>query len=187
MHIGELALLAIALAMDAFAVSVCKGLATRRVEMRHLLACGLWFGGFQALMPAIGYFLGAAFEAHISSFDHWIAFVLLALIGVGMIREAFSPEEEADASVGIKVMFPMAVATSIDALAVGITFGVLQVDLLLAMLLIGVITALLSALGVKIGNLFGMRYRFAAEICGGILLIILGAKILLEHLGYITI
>ena len=186
MQFGELLLLAIGLAMDAFAVSVCKGLATSRVQIKHLVVCALWFGGFQALMPAIGYLLGTAFEVYISSVDHWIAFILLALIGIGMIREAFSHEEEgADASLAASVMLPMAVATSIDALAVGITFGVLQVDLPLAVCLIGVITALLSALGVKLGNLFGMRYRFLAQMCGGILLILLGTKILLEHLGYL--
>lgn len=188
MQIGELVLLAIGLAMDAFAVSVCKGLATRRVGARHLATCALWFGGFQALMPAIGYLLGAAFEEYIVSFDHWIAFLLLSLIGIGMIREAFTGGgEEADASLGVMVMLPMALATSIDALAVGITFGVLHVDLLIAVLLIGVITAALSALGVKIGNLFGARYRFTAELCGGILLILLGTKILLEHLGYLAL
>lgn len=189
MQISELVLLALGLAMDAFAVSVCKGLATGKVLPRHLLLCGLWFGGFQALMPFIGYLLGAAFEQYISSFDHWIAFLLLAVIGISMIREAFDRDgEKADASFAVRTMLLMAVATSIDALAVGITFGVLpNVNLPLALGLIGGITFLLSAVGVKIGSVFGARYRFAAQMCGGILLILLGGKILLEHLGILAL
>ncbi len=188
MQLGELILLALGLAMDAFAVSICKGLAVGRVRAKHLLVCGLWFGGFQALMPLVGYLLGAAFETYISSFDHWIAFLLLTVIGVNMIREALSKEEECpDASIAVMAMLPMAVATSIDALAVGITFGVLHVDVLLAVLLIGVITAVLSAIGVKLGSIVGGRYRMPAELCGGILLILLGTKILLEHLGILVL
>ena len=169
MQFTELVLLALGLAMDAFAVSICKGLATGKVLPRHLLLCGIWFGGFQALMPFIGYLLGAAFEQYISSFDHWIAFLLLAVIGISMIREAFDRDgEKADASFAVRTMLLMAVATSIDALAVGITF-------------------LLSAVGVKIGSVFGTRYRFAAQMCGGILLILLGGKILLEHLDILVL
>lgn len=189
MQLGELIMLAIGLAMDAFAVSVCKGLACGKVQAKHLGLCGLWFGGFQALMPFIGYLLGAAFITYISAFDHWIAFVLLVVIGISMIREAFDKDgEQADASFAIRTMLLMAVATSIDALAVGITFGVLpEVNLPLALSLIGGITFLLSAVGVKIGSIFGARYRFAAELLGGILLIFLGAKILLEHLGVLVL
>ena len=185
MRIGELVLLALGLAMDAFAVSICKGLATGKLRPRHLALCGLWFGGFQALMPFIGYLLGVVFEKYISAFDHWVAFVLLAVIGISMIREAFDRDgEKADASFAVHTMLVMAVATSIDALAVGITFGVLpEVNLPLALGLIGGITFLLSAVGVKIGSVFGTRYRFAAQMTGGILLILLGGKILLEHMG----
>lgn len=185
MQIGELILLALGLSMDAFAVSVCKGLATGRVKARHCLLCGLWFGGFQALMPFIGYLLGASFEQYIAGFDHWVAFALLALIGIGMLREAFSREDEkANASFAFTTMLLLAVATSIDALAVGITFGILpQVNLPLALGLIGATTFVLSAVGVKIGAVFGTRYRFAAQVAGGVLLILLGLKILLEHLG----
>lgn len=186
MQLAELVLLAIGLAMDAFAVAVCKGLAVCRVKPKHLLLTGLWFGGFQALMPLIGYLLGAAFSQYIDPFDHWIAFVLLALIGISMIREAFDKDccDATDASFAFRVMLVMAIATSIDALAVGITFSVLSVNLALALTLIGAITFALSALGVKIGSIFGTRYRFVAELCGGILLILLGAKILIEGLFF---
>ena len=189
MQIGELILLAIGLSMDAFAVSVCKGLAGGKAQPKHLLLCGVWFGGFQALMPFIGYLLGTAFAQYIESFDHWAAFFLLAVIGIGMIREAFDCEgEKADASYAVRTMLVMALATSIDALAVGITFGVLpDVNLPLALSLIGSITFLLSGVGVKIGSIFGARYRFAAQLCGGILLILLGTKILLEHLGILLL
>ncbi len=175
--------------MDAFAVSVCKGLASGKPGAKHYLAVGLWFGGFQALMPAIGYFLGATFEKYITAFDHWIAFVLLCLIGGNMIREALSGEEEsADASIGFRVMLTMAVATSIDALAVGISFGVLpDVSLPAAVSLIGVTTCLLSMLGLKIGSVFGTRYKTKAEITGGTILILIGLKILLEHLGILNL
>ncbi len=186
MQLPELFLLAVSLAMDAFAVAVCKGLAVCRVKPKHFLLTGLWFGGFQALMPFIGYLLGEAFSQFIDPFDHWIAFILLALIGVSMIREAFDKDccDANDASFAFRVMLVMAIATSIDALAVGITFSVLSVNLPLALALIGGITFALSALGVKIGSNFGTRYRFAAELCGGILLILLGAKILIEGLFF---
>lgn len=188
MQIGDLILLALGLAMDAFAVSVCKGLATGKVQPKHLLLCGVWFGGFQALMPLIGFLLGRAFEQYITVFDHWIAFVLLAAIGIGMLREAFDRDgEKTDADFAVRTMLLMALATSIDALAVGITFGLLpSVNLPLALVLIGGITFALSAAGVKIGSVFGTRYRFAAQILGGVLLILLGGKILLEHLGILS-
>ena len=180
----ELYLLSLGVAMDAFAASVCKGLAVKRISLRRMLACGLWFGAFQALMPLLGYLLGVRFQAAIERYDHWIAFILLGLIGVNMIREALSKEDEAvDASFAFKPMLLMAVATSIDALAVGITFAFLQVNILVAASFIGATTFLLSALGVWIGHLFGAKYKSAAELTGGIILILLGVQILLEHLG----
>lgn len=188
MGIIELLLLAIALSMDAFAVAVCKGLATPQLKTKHMIITGLWFGGFQALMPLIGYFLGAAFEGYISSFDHWVAFILLVLIGANMVKESFSGEAEAaDSSFGAKAMFVMAVATSIDALAAGITFAILpDVNIFFAVLFIGIITFAFSALGVKIGNTVGAKYKSKAELAGGIILILLGIKVLLEHLGVIN-
>ena len=184
MTIPELVLLALGLAMDAFAVSVCKGLALRRIRARDALLCGVWFGGFQALMPVIGYFLGTLFAGFIRSVDHWIAFVLLCLIGGNMLREAFSGgDEEPDARMDVRSMFLMAVATSIDALAIGVTFAFLSVNIALAVGLIGVITFALSAVGVKVGSIFGAKYEKRAEMLGGAVLIILGLKILLEHLG----
>jgi len=184
----ELFLLAVGLSMDAFAVSVCKGLAVGKLKGKHMLIPGLWFGGFQALMPLIGYFLGARFEQYITKWDHWIAFVLLAAIGGNMVREALSKEEAeaADASLSVKTMLPMAVATSIDALAVGITFAFLQVNIGAAVSFIGVTTFLLSMVGVKVGSIFGMKYKSKAELAGGVILILLGVKILLEHLGVLN-
>ena len=187
MSIFELFLVAVGLSMDAFAVAVCKGLATGKVRIRHMLIPGAWFGAFQALMPLIGYFLGSRFEKYIVSVDHWIAFVLLAGIGANMLREAAKNEEsDEDASMSVKVMLPLALATSIDALAVGVTLGFLQVRILPAVCFIGVITFLLSAAGVKVGSLFGERWRRGAQIAGGVILILLGLKILLEHLGVIS-
>ena len=185
MGVAELFLLAIGLSMDAFAVSICKGLATERVRFQHMLLAGVWFGGFQALMPTLGYLLGTTFATNIERFDHWIAFGLLLFLGVKMVKEALSEEEdETGASFGIKVMFLMAVATSIDALAVGITFALLpNVNILAAVGFIGLCTFVLSALGVKIGNIFGLKYKSKAEILGGVILILIGCKILLEHLG----
>lgn len=187
MTIIELLLLAIGLSMDAFAVSVCKGLATPKLRLRHMVIVGVWFGGFQALMPTIGYLLGSTFASYITSIDHWIAFVLLGIIGGNMIKEAVSGEtEDADASLGFKTMLLMAIATSIDALAVGITFAFLIESigyLLFAVLSIGVITFLLSAAGVKIGNIFGVKYKSKAEFIGGCILLLLGIKILLEGVG----
>ena len=184
MGIGTLITLAIGLAMDAFAVSVCKGLALRKITVGNAALVGLWFGGFQALMPLLGYFLGVQFREYITAFDHWIAFGLLLIIGGKMVKEAFSPEEScANGSLSPKTMVLLAVATSIDALAVGITFAFLEVNIAVAISLIGGITFLLSAAGVKIGNVFGIKYKKKAEIAGGIVLILLGIKILLEHLG----
>ncbi len=187
MTLLELFILAVGLSMDAFAVSVCKGLALGKIKVKHCLIVGAWFGGFQALMPLIGWFLGSRFEQYIRAFDHWVAFALLVAIGANMLREALSGEEEkADASLAFKTMLVMAVATSIDALAVGITFAFLRVRILPAVLFIGVTTFLLSMLGVKAGSLFGEKYQKKAEIAGGVILILLGVKILLEHLGVIS-
>ena len=186
MGLIELFLIAVGLSMDAFAVSVCKGLAMPKCTFKKAAIVGLWFGGFQALMPAIGYFLGAQFQETIASIDHWIAFVLLALIGGNMIHEALdNDEEEADASLDVKTMFILAVATSIDALAIGITFAFLKVNIIPAVCFIGIVTFIISFAGVKIGNVFGARYKNKAEIVGGVILILLGLKILLEHLGFL--
>ena len=186
MSLLELFLVAVGLSMDAFAVSICKGLAMKKLSLRKAAIVGLWFGGFQGGMPLIGYFLGKQFESYITSIDHWIAFVLLALIGCSMLREALSKEEEkADDSLAVKTMFLLAVATSIDALAVGVTFAFLQVSIVPAISFIGVITFLFSVVGVKVGNVFGMKYKAKAEIAGGIILIAMGLKILLEHLGFL--
>lgn len=186
MGLIELFLIAVGLSMDAFAVSVCKGLAMPKCTFKKAAIVGLWFGGFQALMPAIGYILGAQFQEAIASIDHWIAFVLLALIGGNMIHESLdNDEEEADASLDVKTMFLLAVATSIDALAIGITFAFLKVSIIPAVCFIGIVTFIISFAGVKIGNVFGARYKNKAEIVGGVILILLGLKILLEHLGFL--
>ena len=185
MHWLELFLIGVGLSMDAFAVSVCKGLSVPRVRLGHALTVGLYFGGFQALMPLVGYLLGSRFQNLITSVDHWIAFVLLCFIGVNMIRESLGEDESLDASFSVLAMIPLAVATSIDALAVGITFAFLKVDILPAVALIGLTTFCLSAVGIKVGNVFGAKYRAGAERLGGIVLILLGLKILLEHLGVI--
>lgn len=184
----ELLLIAIGLSMDAFSVSICKGLTTKRFSWRMALICGLWFGFFQALMPIIGYFLGAQFQEMIEAYDHWIAFGLLALIGANMIREALSKKEEesANGALDVKTMFLLAIATSIDALAVGVSFACIQVKLWSSVLIIGLTTFIFSVLGVKIGNVFGSKYEKSAGIIGGIILILIGLKILLEHLGIIS-
>lgn len=183
MDLLTLLTLAVGLAMDAFAVSICKGLAMREKVLKKGIIVGLWFGGFQALMPTIGFFLGTQFKDQITSIDHWIAFVLLGLIGINMVKEALSnDEEQADDSIAVKEMFMLAVATSIDALAVGITFAFLNVHIVSAALMIGVCTFLISFAGVKIGNIFGTKYKSKAELAGGIILILLGFKILFEHL-----
>ncbi|MCI8436436.1 MAG: manganese efflux pump [Lawsonibacter sp.] len=182
MRLYELFIIAVSLSMDAFAVSICKGLSTGRPRLRHCLACGGWFGGFQALMPFLGWLLGVRFQGMIVSVDHWIAFFLLGLIGFNMVREARGGEaEELDSSFRPGAMLPLAVATSIDALAVGVTFAFLQVVILPAVLFIGVTTFVLSAVGVKAGSVFGARYRSRAELAGGLVLIGMGIKILLEH------
>lgn len=186
MNIFELFLLAAGLSMDAFAVAICKGLSMNKVSLKEMTITGLWFGGFQALMPLTGYFLGSAFEKYISGFDHWTAFIFLSFIGINMIRESFSKDSQVDSSLGFKIMLAMAVATSIDALAVGITFGLLpDVNIISAVSFIGIVTFILSASGVKIGSSFGIKYRSKAEISGGIILILIGTKILIEHLGII--
>lgn len=192
MQILSIFLTALALSMDAFAVSICKGLSIGKIRGRDMLIVGAWFGGFQAIMPAIGYFLGGALEEIIRAFDHWVAFGLLALIGIGMIREAFSKDEEKqDSSLSVRVMLPMAIATSIDALVVGITFrSAFAIETIGSMLgavaLIGATTFLCSAAGVKVGSLFGTKYKARAELVGGIILILIGIKVLLEHLGVIS-
>lgn len=183
MDLLSLFLIAVGLSMDAFAVSVCKGLATPKYKLKYSMICGAWFGGFQALMPAVGYLLGVNFKKYITAIDHWIAFVLLALIGFNMIREALKNDDEgADPSFAAKSMSLLAVATSIDALAIGITFAFLDVNIVAAVLFIGVCTFVISAAGVKIGSAFGTRFKSKAEIAGGAILIILGLRILVEHL-----
>ena len=186
MDLWELLLIAVGLSMDAFAVSVCKGLSVKKLEPRHALLAGLYFGGFQALMPVLGWLLGYRFETLITSIDHWVAFILLALIGGNMIRESFSDEEELNDDFGVKTMLLLAVATSIDALAVGITFAFLSVRILPAAGTIGVTTFLLSVLGIYIGRAFGARWKSRAELAGGLILILIGLKILLEHLGILS-
>ena len=183
MHLWELMILAVGLSMDAFAVSICKGLAVEKADLRACCTAGIWFGGFQALMPLAGYYLGAQFSAYIESVGHWIAFLLLAMIGLNMIREARGEADAQSASMSVRAMLPLAVATSIDALAVGVTFALLVDSILPAVCLIGLTTFVISAAGVKIGSLFGARWRAKAEICGGVILILLGLKIMLEHLG----
>ena len=189
MGIIELLLTAIALSMDAFAVAICKGLSAGKPKKSHYLIVGAWFGGFQALMPLTGSLLGTTFRRYIEAFDHWIAFILLALIGANMLKEGLSGgEEETNASFGFKTMLVMAIATSIDALAVGIAFAMVppQINIIAAVLLIGAMTFILSAAGLKVGSIFGERYKSRAEIAGGVILIIIGVKILLEHLGVIN-
>lgn len=188
MSIFELFLLAVGLSMDAFAVSVCKGLSVKTLKPKHALLAGLYFGGFQALMPVIGYFAGSYFADIISSYDHWIVFILLLLIGGNMIKEALDKEEEnLNDSFDFKTMLLLAIATSIDALAVGVSFAFLKVNIVYAAAFIGVITFILSAAGIKIGNIFGTRYRAKAELAGGIILILIGLKVLLEHMGILTL
>lgn len=186
MSIFELLLLGVGLSMDAFAVSICKGLAMEKVTLRKAGLVGLWFGGFQALMPLLGFFLGRQFADAIASFDHWVAFGLLGLIGINMIREALSADDEEDVTddLSFKTMFLLAVATSIDALAVGVSLSLAGgVNIWLAIAIIGCTTFLLSAIGVKMGGVFGARFEKKAELVGGVILICLGLKILLEHLG----
>ena len=187
MGLAELFFIAVGLSMDAFAVSVCKGLSVQKMKLSHALTCGVYFGGFQGLMPFIGYLLGSQFEEAIVSIDHWVAFVLLGLIGLNMIKESRDTDcETLDSSFGVKAMIPLAIATSIDALAIGVTFAFLRVNILWAVLFIGVITFTLSSIGVKVGNVFGSKYKSKAEFAGGLILILMGTKILLEHLGFLN-
>jgi putative Mn2+ efflux pump MntP len=192
MGIGELLLLAVGVSMDAFAVSICKGLAMKKATFKASMTCGFWFGGFQALMPTIGFFLGTLFADAIQAVDHWVAFVLLGIIGINMLKEALDKEEECcccdekNADMSVRTMFIMAVATSIDALAVGISLAMAgDVNIWMAALLIGICTCSFSAAGVQIGNVFGAKFEKKAQLAGGLILILLGVKILLEHLGVI--
>ncbi|MDO5337417.1 MAG: manganese efflux pump MntP family protein [Eubacteriales bacterium] len=188
MGLIELFILAVGLSMDAFAVSICKGLSMAKMKWKNALLAGLYFGGFQAGMPLLGYLLGSQFEKAISSIDHWIAFILLGFIGLNMIKESREEDSEAlDDSFDVKTMLLLAVATSIDALAVGVTFAFLRVQIVPAVTFIGVTTFIFSAVGIKIGNVFGSRYRARAELAGGLILVCLGTKILLEHLGILSI
>ena len=185
MSIAELFLIAVGLSMDAFAVAVCKGLSMQKMSLKNAAIVGLYFGGFQGFMPFLGYLLGSRFQNAITAYDHWIAFVLLAVIGGSMIKESMDPEAETcDASLAVKDMTILAIATSIDALAVGVSFAFLQVQILPAVSFIGVITFVLSMVGVKTGVVFGARYKSRAELTGGLILILMGLKILLEHLFF---
>ena len=185
MSLVELFILAVGLSMDAFAVSICKGLSLGKITKKHMAIAGAWFGGFQALMPLIGYFLGSFFADMITKYAHWIAFVLLIIIGGNMIKEAMGEEEKVDACMDAKEMFILAIATSIDALAVGVTFAFLKVQIVTAVSFIGCVTFVCSAIGVKIGSIFGSKYRSKSEFCGGMILILIGLKILLNGLGII--
>lgn len=184
MSIVEIFILAVGLSMDAFAVSICKGLSVRKLYPRHSLITGLYFGGFQAGMPLIGYFLGTQFKSLITSIDHWIAFILLGLIGANMIRESFGEPDELNESFSPSTMLPLAIATSIDALAVGVTFSFLNVNVASSVSIIGITTFILSAAGVRIGNVFGAKFKSKAELAGGIVLVLIGIKILIEHLFF---
>ena len=184
MGLLELFVIAVGLSMDAFAVSICKGLSVRELKPKHALTVGVYFGGFQMLMPLIGFALGVRFQSFITSIDHWIAFVLLGLIGANMIRESREQDEEnLSDSFSFGTMLPLAVATSIDALAVGVTFAFLQVSILPAVCFIGATTFILSCIGIRIGHVFGLKFKSRAELFGGAVLILMGTKILLEHLG----
>lgn len=191
MSLLTLFITAVGLSMDAFAVAVCKGLAVKKAGVKQMALAGLWFGGFQALMPALGYLFGSTLKVYVEKYDHWIAFILLGIIGANMIKEALSKEDCEDcssASMGIKEMFTLAVATSIDALIVGVGYAFLpDVNIVAAVGFIGIITFVLSGIGIKIGNIFGLKFKKKAEIAGGIILILMGTKILLEHLGVLNI
>ena len=182
MSLWELLVIAVGLSMDAFAVSVCKGLSVQKVKTKHYLTVAAYFGGFQALMPLLGYLLGVRFEAMVANVDHWIAFVLLGLIGANMVRESRAGEEKLDDSFTVSTMLLLAVATCIDALAIGVTFAFLGVNIVEAIILIGITTGIISGVGLKIGNVFGSRYKSKAEMAGGIVLILMGIKILVQHL-----
>lgn len=189
MSLWELFVIAVGLSMDAFAVAICKGLSVGRVRGSHAVTAGIYFGGFQMLMPLLGYLLGVRFQEIIAGVDHWIAFLLLGLIGANMIRESRGGEEHVDSSFRPRSMLPLAVATSIDALAVGVSFAFLGMtgrEILGAAALIGAVTFVLSAVGVRVGSVFGSRFKSRAELCGGVILIFIGLKILLEHLGILA-
>ena len=184
MSLVELFLIGLSLSMDAFAVSICKGLSVGEIKPKHMILAGAWFGGFQALMPLIGYFLGSTFEQYVTNYDHWVAFALLAVIGGSMIKESRDKDSDQNASFAFMTMLVLAVATSIDALAVGITFAFLKVNIIAAVSIIGVTTFACSAAGIKIGSVFGIKYKSKAELFGGIVLIALGTQILIEHLFF---
>lgn len=184
MSLAELFVIGIGLSMDAFAVSICKGLSVGKIKLKHMILAGLWFGGFQALMPLIGFFLGSAFEQYVVNIDHWVAFILLAIIGGNMIKESREKSDEQNASFSFLTMLILAVATSIDALAVGITFAFLQVSILKAITVIGCTTFIFSVMGIKVGSIFGTKYKSKAELFGGVVLIGMGLKILIEHLFF---
>lgn len=188
MKLWELLLLAVGLSMDALAVSICKGLSVQKVQPRHMAIAGAWFGGFQALMPAIGYLLGKQFASFITKYDHWIAFALLGLIGANMIREGAKGDDSCPTGgFGAKAMLPLAVATSIDALAVGVTLAFLQVDIVSSVLSIGLVTFVISAVGVRVGHWVGAHFQSKAQLIGGVTLVLIGTKILLEHLGLLSL
>lgn len=185
MSFFEIFLIGVGLSMDAFAVSICKGLSVSKIKLSHMLSAGIWFGGFQALMPLIGYLLGSSFAQYVQQVDHWIAFILLAIIGINMIKEAKEgSDNNQNSSFSVKTMFMLAVATSIDALAVGVTFAFLEVNIILSIGIIGITTFAFSVAGIKIGNIFGSKYSTISEIIGGIVLIIIGLKILMEGLFF---
>lgn len=186
MNFAELLIIAVGLAMDALAVSVCKGLSSKKVRWQNAACAGLWFGIFQALMPLLGYFLGSTFKKWVEAFDHWIAFGLLLLIGANMIREAFGEENGENGDFGFKTMLPLAIATSIDALAVGVSLAMSGVQIIPAITVIGLVTFLISSVGVLAGHVIGERHGRTAQIAGGAILIIIGLKILLEDLGFIS-
>lgn len=188
MGLGELLVLAVGVSMDALAVAICKGLSIQRLKLRHALIVGAWFGLFQALMPTLGWLLGSAFAQLITAIDHWVVFVLLGIIGGNMIRESLSKkdDEDCDPSLAFGAMLMLAIATSIDALAVGVSLALLNVNIIAVVLSIGLCTFLISAVGVKVGNVFGKRFKSKAEFLGGAVLILIGVKILLEHLGVIN-
>ena len=186
MGLAELFIIAVGLSMDAFAVSICKGLSLGKIKLKHMCIAGLWFGGFQGLMPAVGYFLGSIFADMVTKYAHWVAFILLVVIGGNMVKESFDKDEQeccGDSAMDAKTMFVMAIATSIDAMAVGVSFAFLQVQIVPAVTFIGVVTFICSGLGVKIGSIFGSKYKSKAELAGGIVLILMGTKTLLEGLG----
>lgn len=180
MSLFDLIMIGISLSMDAFAVSICKGLSVRKVQLSHALICGAWFGAFQAIMPSLGYFLGSRFEHLLNSVGPWIAFILLAVIGVNMVRESFGGDEAVDNDFSAKAMLPLAVATSIDAFAVGVGFAAMEANIVVAALLIGCTTFTLSAIGVKVGAVFGDKYRAISERIGGVVLILIGLKTLIQ-------